>query len=579
VTKAERNISILVALLTTFAGGVIFFTSLAAVIDSYAPVPFHDEWDMLANWDQVKSHTGSALWSIYDQHNEHRIAVPRLLFFSDIFLFDGKGYLNLAGIFVVQILNALLITLLIVRAIPLPTFIRIATFGFVFCAMFSTLQFNNLFWGFQFQFVSVFWFAALAFIFLSDRAPATSQHKNATVSFPQALGILFSIVASFTMANGLLTWVIGLAIGLRDRWKWGKLSFFLSVATVVFWFYFRDYRPVTGHTNPIDALQTPWLLFQYTALYLGHSLSPWNERFATILGGIAIVLTCFLFVVFFTDKNNRVFRTKETRVLISISAFILATALITGLGRLSFGIEQATSGRYATPSLIFWITLAGTLGSISLVERIFRWLSRGMAAYICATVFLVVVSYQANWIQAKHDWKTRKMAAASALLTNIFDDSYLRAVYPRPKRLKELNEVLERKGLSFYSIDWANLPGKRITEHFISTTATTCRGHLDAVDDVESDDNGFRLHGWAVDTDTSRPSETVVFATEDSDIVGIAFTGRPRSDVEKLYPGIKDSGWFGHARVNPGQRITAYALVEGGRSACQLKGQFNRPQH
>ena len=133
--------------------------------------------------------------------------------------------------------------------------------------------------------------------------------------------------------------------------------------------------------------------------------------------------------------------------------------------------------------------------------------------------------------------------------------------------------------LSFHSMPWADLPGKRMDENLVSKTATNCRGHIDVVNEIESDTNGFRLHGWAVDTDTALPPEVVIFGKEDSEIVGVAFTGQPRPDVEKLYPGVKKSGWFGHARVSTGQRITAYAIVDEGRSACQLKGQFVRSQH
>jgi len=37
--------------------------------------------------------------------------------------------------------------------------------------------------------------------------------------------------------------------------------------------------------------------------------------------------------------------------------FLLGIAFLTALGRVDFGLEQASASRYQTPSMLFWWTL------------------------------------------------------------------------------------------------------------------------------------------------------------------------------------------------------------------------------
>ena len=73
--------------------------------------------------------TGSVFVTLFDQHNEHRFAIPRLLFIADLTLLDGKGILNLLGVWVVQALHALVLWWLIVRALSMTRWVRVATAG------------------------------------------------------------------------------------------------------------------------------------------------------------------------------------------------------------------------------------------------------------------------------------------------------------------------------------------------------------------------------------------------------------------------------------------------------------------
>ena len=45
-------------------------------------------------------------------------------------------------------------------------------------------------------------------------------------------------------------------------------------------------------------------------------------------------------------------------MFLGIAALMVGVAFLTALGRLKFGLDQALSSRYATPMLLFWLSLA-----------------------------------------------------------------------------------------------------------------------------------------------------------------------------------------------------------------------------
>ena len=100
-----------------------------------------------------------------------------------------------------------------------------------------------------------------------------------------------------------------------------------------------------------------------------------------------------------------------------------------------------------------------------------------------------------------------------------------------------------------------------------------CTGHIDEVKMVKSDKNGIRLTGWAVNRQAQKRANTVLFVV-DGTINGIAFSGKQRPDVEKIFPEISDSGWLGYAKIWPGETLQAYAVVSDGQAACLLNGVY-----
>jgi hypothetical protein len=119
------------------------------------------------------------------------------------------------------------------------------------------------------------------------------------------------------------------------------------------------------------------------------------------------------------------------------------------------------------------------------------------------------------------------------------------------------------------------LIGKPLLERLDLAPRNHCAGHIDNIKTVSSDTNGVKLEGWAINRQTQKRANPVVFVTNDI-INGIAFSGRQRPDVEKIFPEISGSGWLGYTKIWPGETLQAYAVVSDGQAACLLNGAYQR---
>ena len=567
---------LLVTMLTVVAVAVSVATvasTLYIVFHDYVRLPHGDEWEMIAHWHEKWRDTDSSWWHLFDQHNEHRIAVPRLIFFSDLKWFEGSGIFTLGCLISIQLIHSIFLCVLVCKSLRFKLGASLIAGGLVVLLMFSVFQIRNLVWGFQLQFVGVFALSTLAFFSLLQHVP-TRSHPNSRISeLPFALGIMFCIGATFTMANGLLTWPVGLLIAIQQRWSLRRLLAFLGIACLIWLAYFYDFEFVSGHSNPWEGLENIWPLAQYVAIYIGRPISPFWQEYAIGIGMVGILITTTSVILFIFDKDNARFDSKASRTLLAVSIFILLTALITGLGRVDFGLEQAASSRYSTPAVIYWISSITILLTVQLKNARMKVALRHLSGFLIFSAIASAITYQFKVPEiAEHLARTR-MAAASSLLTGVYDKSAIRHIHPHPRRVMDKIGILQEERLSLFSTDAVALVGQPLNARLVMASGNHCTGHIDEVKMVKSDKNGIRLAGWAVNRQAQKRADTVLFVV-DGTINGIAFSGRQRPDVEKIFPEISDSGWLGYAKIWPGETLQAYAVVSDGQAACLLNGVY-----
>ena len=529
---------------------------------------------MIAHWYVHWQNIDSSWSRLFDQHNEHRIALPRLIFFTDLGWFRGSWYFTLGCLFLIQLLHAMLLTKLICSALSCHAISRLMVGGIVVALMFSALQIRNLVWGLQVQFLGVFFIGTVALYFLL-RSGTTSQTSHSVWKSPFLVGAFSCVAATFTMANGLLLWVVGMMFGIKNTWSVKRLLVFWTLASLVWVVYFADFQFDPALPRPWDTIHQLWPVVQYMAVYLGNPISPAWRECAIVLGLLGMISTLLLSLSFTFDRAHRIFNSHALRTLLAIVVFVLLTALITALGRIEFGVEQAMASRYATPALIFWIATCALLLSIRVKSRLILLGIRQIGAVITLSVIFSALTFQLKIPEIEQQFRLTRLAAAASLLSNVYDKSVLEHIHPRPPQIMSVVDTLREHRLSLFSMEIADLIGQSLEQSLSITPRDQCAGHIDQVTDLASDRNGFRLRGWAIDRTRDKPADQIIFVSEGL-IRGVAFSGVERKDVEKHYPGIKRSGWFGYARVNPGVTVQAYALIHDNQSACLLNGRYRR---
>lgn len=343
--------------------------------------PYWDEWYVAPLIDRAQS--GQLLLHDYwVQHNEHRPLFPRLLMVGMALLTRWNVAWELAanvlfafGCFV------LLAWLGLRQADPVRrSWWLVPVFSFF---VFSWGQMENWVWGWQIEWFMGGLCVVGGIVLLAGGLP----------QWPALIvAILLGGMASYSMANGLLYWFAALPVLL-----WGRapspdadarkerqrlllrLLFWAAAAILVFQTYLIDYKKPEVSPSFSILWTSPLVLSKYVLLYLGSPVAAifyppiWHGPDPAPAAGpqfIPGLLGCVLFIwllVGLFRKGGRV-RYALTPWL-SLAAYAVGGALLTGMGRAGFGAAHGLTSRYIGVSLLFWCGLAG-LAALYLRERV-----------------------------------------------------------------------------------------------------------------------------------------------------------------------------------------------------------------
>lgn len=177
------------------AGGFVFLLHAYLVHSFGVNAPFFDEWVNLQFFDKYTSNA-LTLTDIFSLHNEHQIVIARLAFFG-LYSFYGEWNLLSEMLFSASILA-------LYTSISVYTFHRlgftpvISIIATIILA--STLQWQNIIWGFQIQFYTML-FGNIVGICL-----VTLSHR---ITWNLVLMLIFCcLISTYSIASGLFSWAI-----------------------------------------------------------------------------------------------------------------------------------------------------------------------------------------------------------------------------------------------------------------------------------------------------------------------------------------------------------------------------------
>lgn len=572
-TSRAELVSSALSWLILLGGVVTIGIALYMVVICYSSLPWSDGWTQIFSAAQGRN-PFSLSW-LWQQHNEHRLLIPKLFLGLDLRLFHATQKLLLAAIFTTQLLLLCLLGWSM-RALGgwRGALWRTATGLAAFC-LFSPTQWENLTWGFQLCFVLPGLFATLSFVGLLlywvrwRQSQPSGGWKFVLLSLGAALAGMCSL------ANGLLLapLLAVAALWLRLR-RWVAVAF-ATTAIVTTALYFHDYSQPSQNSNPLTSLHSPLKLLAYVASYFGSSWgygSSWthhNLQIALYAGAAGLVLAIWFLVRFRrTEEVSQAF----TLQLLLLLLFCLGTAFLTAVGRLASGDSQAFAPRYQTVALLFWwclgcLLMAAAAGS-----------SKRLALPAMQLLLVCVLLRGANLarfpLRDAREHAFQQRAAAAALLSGVYDQEQIARTFYLPENVRGVVSYMREHRLSIFAEDtWPTL-GTPIDAWARMASQGQCQAAVQSVSSVRSGAaSGLRITGWAWDSTRSGLPPYIVVAANGR-VVGVGAMGDWRPMIRAAHSYMKTSfiGFTAYAKdTGPATPVSLYAVLPTSpRQVCRI---------
>ena len=538
-------------------------------------VPHYDQWVAMAPLFEMMEADRLSFHDFAAQHNEHRLTVPRFVFFALARLTHWNTRAEMFLTWLTIMGMAACLWKLLVATGGRATAGCYAVFAMAGLLIFDPLQEQNIIDGFNFHFVVPIAFILAAYV--------------AVVALGQAARFVVTAglasAATFSMAVGLGAWGLifplllwrETAPGWR-KWMIGWMAAFLLNLIL----YFVGYRMRAGTIGGV--LHHPGAALSYFLVYLGSPFA-WGTALertdvagvvgAGLLAGIMIAAGTL-----WRLRTNIAFVRRAVPWLLVASIALLHGALTT-LGRYQLGASQAMETRYVPYAVMAPIGLF-FLGWLfcERAERIgVPWLRPALVA-MGSMLFLLhglgVLVRMDAWPLLKH---YRLMNKAVVQTIDVVDEPEFHGrVTPETPPFRDSVHALARLGY----LTPAPLQSRSIEE--IADAKSPGDPRFGALQESAQDGERVALTGWAVLPDRLEPADAVLLTCDDSragpSIVALIEVIEKRPDVVAATgePGFFRSGWrrIFSARELPPGAIKAWAYDAERRQAWRLPGEMKR---
>lgn len=552
-------------------------------IRSFNPLPFWDAWVFAKlartiDWNNF-------LTVLWQQHNEHRLVVTRLIGLADMRYFGGAGYLDLAAIWLMQ-LGGAAIVIALGFGVTAGSFSsaasrirwRVFIVALTAALLFSAVQLENLTWSIQTCFIGAWFLFAVAFL-------ALKKYLDSDKVGWLAAALAATVLSMLCLADGAIApLIVGLALLVARRWRAVAVSFVVFAAGLAA--YLHGYVSPPYHEAPLDALQRPATLAAYIAVYLGNIFdpieifSPGNFRFylSGAFGLAAIVAVAALLCPMARQQARAAGATEAERrvasaalALYGLVAMGVTQGIVTALGRINFGLIQALSSRYTTAVFYLWIALF--LLTLNLARRArLDWIARGWA--FLALLFCVALGIRQAPMGHEYEYRgIRLELVADALRVGVTEKALMLRSFSNYDFVMANVPYLIQNRLSSFS-RYSDLIGRPFGELVASGAAFDCAGAFDRVVD-DGIVGGVRVSGWAWLPAEARHPDLIVLVDAAGTTVGLATSWNRDADIAKAHPETARgyARWQGYSRA--GRAVAAYVFSPERKAACKLKGILN----
>jgi hypothetical protein len=444
-----------------FLLAAILFVGLAIVgiVRGYSPVPFWDMWNgYLGFYGRVSAGEWQAWW---EQHNEHRIVLSRILFWIDLACFRGDGRFLLAinGV-LLGLIAAVFVRLWREQSAAAAPFVG----WFLVAWLWSWMNRDNIAWGFQSQFFLAFLLPLVGLCLLAHGRPgapgSTARLIGACVAGVLAVGSM----ASGVLALPVMTVYAGLARQGPNRCM--ALGWLSAICCS---YFFRDYQMVGHHAAGGSLMTKLPQLVGFELVLLGspayHLAAGLSETAGLSLAGVAGA--CLVLASAWTAWRSWSDRDRGALplALMMFNGYVIAAASATALGRSGFGIAGAVTSRYTLPALMAWAALL--VANAGPLTRSGPAVVRGLAA-VCALLVVGLLPLQLDAARPRHDELFERQVAALALELGVHDEQQARQVWHSSRAALAIAAEAKEANLSIFGLPPIRDAGDAIGRRFES---------------------------------------------------------------------------------------------------------------
>ncbi len=538
IVVAQKGIKGLTYLIVLASLTHVFFLWIG-VKNSYSGVPFWDEWD--SRYQFYTNFRETPLNALFQQHNEHRIVLTKLLFVIDFWIFNGSA----APLILVNLILSIVISIIVSRNLIkymgnkqlnyLPWIIC----PFVFAVNSSWLQQGNFTWAFQSQ----YFLAVILPFALFHFAVTKWLHKPKKIYY---VGILIlAILSSWTISGGLLVLPVLILVSIingRHKKELFILCFFVILVSLLYLFDFEftteKYQRLSGGFDSFKAVMN---------FFLTYMSSPLTETFGfshPVSTVIFILMWTSALSTLYSQTGNRVIPNLPSNVILCQLLFILGLAAVTSMGRFQFGIEQANAAMYKTPSIVGW-SIVASVNFISISKKFVK--IRVTVPLAVLTILLCSLPSQQRATGDFSQWVNSFKLSAVALKLGVQDKEQLELIHYDYAQLIDYSKPFIRDEFAPFSsigISRDEFSKRKIS---LSSIEKICVGNIDSQEGIDS--SYLKLSGWISDPQVFdrvlSSSANEIFLLDSKGIVyGFGLQGFIREDVAKVYPLAKYSGFF-----------------------------------
>jgi len=414
--------------------------SIFFIINFDVSTVFWDEWHIVPYLSVIFGGGDIFSLDLTSSHNEHIPLFPRLIILSfaglsfyEIFLGKIVGWIFLSMIVIV-------LWFLLSKTFPEAKWLIIP----ISWISYSVVQYPVLLQGWaSIHWYSTLFFVVLAFYFLNN----ARESKKSLVSF-----VALSFIATFSHLIGFVTWLIGLNyLKIIEKRYFVIIPIFLVLAVFSYLLLFSEgayYDRVEVNTGePID-------LVKYNFLFLANSFRISTDLDVQVQASLGVGI--ILFSIFVSMMLLAHFKIKDQQLITNIRPwfdlclFVLFASIITSIGRIHFGVQQALTNRYVPVSNLFLEGLSViTVVIILYVIKNEKQPKRKKIEKVILAIFLILLSlyvadgYIGGWIgvSAYHD---RVSEGYDCLLDyQSSSDDCLEILHPNVEILKSRAKILE----------------------------------------------------------------------------------------------------------------------------------------